>query len=247
METKRPPKAALRSWIKEVASALPDAGYAIPGGRNRDFGLLYGPCIQASRFASSYLTLETAGFAYEGAAVIRAAFEHAVTAHWAYFTTGGIDRFAVAIDRSFTDHNMAMAKFLDNEELQDAVSSRPARPGKGLPTFTDRMRDLDSSKYLETTYRSLSLALHPTHAAVTGYLVTGPDHVELKPEPDPSRDNYPELHTAALSAMLAKSLLEHIINPERARTSLETVSTRLQLPPFIHDGLAESMRRFDPA
>lgn len=239
----RPEEAALIDWICHVDATLPRPEFNIPSERAEDFLLLYGVCLQASRYARSYLTLREAGFEHEGHALARSAFEHAITAHWVYFIEGGIDRFGIDINRDFHAYFTAMGNYLDNDEVRETLSKRPLLEGVGMPTFTQMMWDLDSGSFLKTSYRTLSLSVHPTHATVSRYIESVNGRPELRHEPRDG-EQYPVLYTTAISAMLALSLVEYMVDPFNAKVMLDEPSERLRLPLFLVDAIPDSKRRF---
>lgn len=239
----RPDEAALIDWVRHVAVTLPRDNFNVPAERAEDFLLLYGVCLQSARFANSYLTVRESGFEHEGHALARSAFEHAVTAHWVYFVKGGTRRFEVDINRDFHAYFTAMGDYLNNDEVREALSRHPIVEGKGLPSFTDMMRDLDADTlFLRTSYRTLSLGVHPTHATVSRYIESVDGRTELRHEP---RDgsSYPVLYTTAVSAMLALSLVEYIVDPDQAKAMLDEPSERLKLPILINDGIPHEKQR----
>lgn len=238
----RPDEDALVEWIRHVAATLPRNNFSVPAERAEDFLLLYGVCLQATRFSNAYLSLREAGFEHEGHALARSAFEHAVTAHWVYFVEGGTKRFGVDINRDFHAYFTAMGSYLDNEEVRETLSKRPVVEGKGMPSFTDMMWDLDSGSFLKTSYRTLSLSVHPTHATVSRYIESVDGNTELRHEPRDGSE-YPVLYTAAISAMLALSLVEYIVDPFEARVLLDEPSERLKLPIFLVDAIPHERRR----
>lgn len=240
-ETTRPSEEALREWISFVATTLPQPNYEVPVERARDFQLLYGPCLQASRFASSFLELHDSEYSHEAGVLARAAFEHAVTAHWVYFTVGGLDRFANALVTDAAAYGSELDAYLGNVRADEP---RRQTSAKGLPPFGQMMWDLDSHSYLRTTYRSLSLRVHPTHTAVTGYLVNTPSGTELRHRPDGSATLFPTIYSCAISSMLAFALVRHIVDPLTAPSLVEDASNSLRLPPFLDDALQSDKRRF---
>lgn len=169
--------------------------------------------MQASRFAGSFVELYDSDFAYEAGVLARAAFEHAVTAHWVYFTVGGLDRYSKALRRT-------------------------------SPPFGQMMWDLDSNSYLRTTYRWLSVIVHPTHSAVSGYLARTDGGMELRHCPAGAAKLFPALYSCAISSMLAFALLRHIVDPATAPSLVEEKSVTLRLPPFLDDALQPEKRRF---
>ncbi|GAA1230081.1 hypothetical protein JOF42_000348 [Microbacterium phyllosphaerae] len=241
-DTIRPSEAALQEWITLVANALPQDTYEVPNERSRDFQLLYGPCMQASRFSASFVGLHVSDFSHEAGVLARAAFEHAVTAHWVYFTSGGLDRFASALVADAAAYRDDLDDYLGNMRPTDREFA--AIKGKGLPPFGQMMWDLDSHSYLRTTYRSLSLRVHPTHAAVAGYLVHTDEGTELRHRPEGSAELFPALYSCAISSMLAYALVRHIIDPMTAPSLVEEASVALRLPPFLDDALPSEKRRF---
>ncbi|MGL4339373.1 MAG: hypothetical protein ACRCSP_02970, partial [Rhodoglobus sp.] len=114
--------------------------------------------------------------------------------------------------------------------------------GKGLPKFTEMMWDLDSGGFLRNWYKILSLSVHPTHDTVTSFLEAGESGNQLRHGPRAAIGGF-ALHTTALSAMLAYSLVEYIIDSVAAEALLEEPSNDLALPPFLHDSLPDLKRR----
>jgi hypothetical protein len=237
----RPDEDALVEWIRHVAVSLPRDNFTVPSERAEDFLLLYGVCLQASRFGLAYLSLRETGFEREAQALARASFEHAVTAHWVYFTEGGPKRFGIAINRDFRAYFTSMGDWLDNAELRATAEKHPEAEGVGVPKFSQMLRDL-GGKFLVTTYRTLSLSVHPTHATVSGYLESVDGKTELRHEPRETA-TFPVLYSTAISSMLALSLIEHIVEPDAVAKLLDEPSERLKLPIYIHDELPEQIRR----
>lgn len=242
LNVEKPTAAELEDWIRKVAEVLPRDKFIVPKERAKDLLLLYGFCQQAARFASSYVLLSNEGFQREAAALARCSFEHAVTAHWAYFTEGGVERLAIDVNREFKGYYIAMSEYLDNEELREDAEAHEAPDGKGLPTFSQMMWDLDSGGFLRTSYRNLSLSVHPTHLTVSTYLEETESGTQLRHEPREGIE-YPMLYTTAISAMLAYSLVEYISDPFAARVLVEEPSNEMRLPPFLHDSLPDEKRR----
>lgn len=238
----RPADEDLQAWIAHVAKNLPRDNFTIPSESSRDFQLLYGPCLQAARFAESYVALSAAGFGHEAGALARAAFEHAVTAHWVYFVAGGVDRFTRSISREQVTYASHMQEYLGLPPIEVPNSAPPG--GAGLPKFVDMMWDLDSHSFLRTSYRTLSLIVHPTHATVTNYLAVVENETQLRHQPEGASRQYPVLYTCAIASMLAYSLVEHIVDPLKARALVEEPSTSLRLPPWLDDALPSDRRRF---
>lgn len=238
----RPTETALREWIAFVADAVVQPAYEVPAERARDFQLLYGPCVQASRFAASFVELYDSDFAHEAGVLARAAFEHAVTAHWVYFTVGGLDRYSKALMADITTYRNELDDYLGNARENDPEPATTT--SKGLPPFGQMMWDLDSNSYLRTTYRSLSLIVHPTHSAVSGYLVRTDGGLELRHRPAGAANLFPALYSCAISSMLAFALLRHIVDPVTAPSLVEEKSVTLRLPPFLDDALQSEKRRF---
>lgn len=241
-DSRRPTESALKEWIAFVADAVVQPSYEVPLERARDFQLLYGPCVQASRFVASFVELQESDFSHEAGVLARSAFEHAVTAHWVYFTEGGLDRFAYALTMDAAAYRDELDDYLGNARVD--VSRLTDAKSKGLPPFGHMMWDLDSSSYLRTTYRSLSLRVHPTHSAVTSYLIRTEDGTELRHRPESSATLFPALYSCAISAMLAYALLRHIVDPTTAPSLVEDASVALRLPPFLDDALPTDKRRF---
>lgn len=241
-ERTRPPEDELVEWIQFVARELPRDNFQVPKASSRDFLILYGMCLQATRFASSYLQLRSSGFEPEAASVARSSFEHAVTAHWVYFVKGGVDRLAIAINDQFRSYHLAMSDYLHDDELRAQVLERNTEAGKGMPPFGQIMWDLDSGAYLRTSYKALSQLVHPTHQTVSSYLEDTPDGTQLRQEPRFAA-GYATLYTVAISSMLAYSLMEYIVDPFGARVLVEEPASRLRLPPWLHDAIPDESRR----
>lgn len=237
----RPSDDALVEWIRHVEEALHRPIFTVRPEYAKDFEVLYGVILQSARYGIAFLRLREAGLHREAEALARAAMEHAVTAHWVFFTEGGLDRFAVAINADFRRYYEVMAEWLDDPALQEKVEEVSVYPGRGMPKFTQIMNDFGGS-FLTTAYKSLSLSVHATHHTVLKYLEHGDGGVEVRTE---ARDanSFPALYLTAISSMLALSLVEFMIDPSRAEELLDDASERLRLPIFIHSELAEEKRR----
>jgi len=240
--TSKPADAALKDWIRHVAEALPRDEFVVPKERSKDFLLLYGFCQQAARFALSYVLLSEQGFQREASTLARCSFEHAVTAHWVYFTQGGVERLGIDVNREFQGYYIAMSEYLGDDDMKELAGAHPTADGKGLPPFGQMMWDLDSGGFLRTSYRNLSLSVHPTHLTVSTYLEETDAGPHLRHEPRHGAQ-YPTLYTTAISAMLAYSLMEYIVDPFNAKVIVEQPSNELRLPPFLHDALPDDKRR----
>ncbi|WP_454111917.1 DUF5677 domain-containing protein [Microbacterium aurum] len=241
MNQRRPNDDALVEWIRYVEEALRRPEFTIRPEFATDFEVLYGVILQSARYGIAFLRLREAGLHREGEALARAAMEHAITAHWVFFTEGGRDRFAVQINTDFRRYYKVMAEWLEDATLRQEVEEVSEYSGKGMPTFTQILSDFGGS-FLRTAYKSLSLSVHPTHHTVLRYLEHTDAGVEVRIE---ARDanSFPALYLTAISSMLALSLVEFMIDPSRAEELLDEASERLRLPMFIHSELPEAKRR----
>lgn len=238
----RPDEADLVEWIRHVATALPRDNFELPAEHAEDFLLLYGICLQSARFADAYMTLRGTNHEHEGQVLARSAFEHAVTAHWAFFTKNGTKRLGVAVNRGFDDYFSSMSSYLDSDEIRDTLAKRPVVDGTSVPKFTEMMWELDSGSFLKTSYRTLSLAAHPTHATVLKYIESVDGKTHLRHDPRDGSE-YPVLYATAISAMLALSLIEYMVDPLEARVLLDEPSERLKLPILLNDAIPSERRR----
>lgn len=241
VEGERPDDDPLVEWIAFVDESLQRPEFTIRPEFAKDFEVLFGVVRQASRFGMAFLTLRESGMIREAEAVARAAMEHAVTAHWVFFTKGGLDRFVVAVNANFRSYYRVMAEWLEYPDLTSKVEAVSEVTGSGMPNFTQIMTDF-GGKFLTTTYKSLSLSVHPTHHTVLKYLEHSEGRIEVRNEArDPTP--FPALYITAIASMLTLSLIEYMTDPEAVAEKLDEPSERLRLPMFLHDELPNSKKR----
>jgi len=244
-----PPVERLRTFILRcIQSPVKRENYQFPDGRRSEFLLLIGICLRVRRFAQAYNRLERAGFGVEGQVLVRCALEHAVTAQYAHLVVGGMDQLAV--DTSRDQYNLA--KFLA-ENSSDPKASKLVEhfaaelvEGTPLPKFSREggmIDQLDNNGFLRTTYKVLSLVVHPSHRATFDGLNREGDELSVQLEPT---DAYPVqmIYSLAAACMLAAWTTAHLTNDTSEMATLRELAEELHLTWRLDGGLPDEQRRF---
>jgi len=215
LEQKIPPVEELLAFIEEQEARLLGRAYDIKGTDAGEFQAIYGVCAQAIRYSAAFATLHRAGRPREAVVLARQAIEHAVTAQWARFTEGGLEKLVATLQATHIDFYSKMSAWLENTQLIDAVEAeteRLGRLGKGMPPVADRLRAVDQSQMLEMVYKQQS-----------------PYEMTLVPVPDdPHGVN--TTYVAAMAAMFAAWLIEDLIVGKPGMLRLDQQSDQLLLP-----------------
>ncbi|WAC50301.1 hypothetical protein [Frigoribacterium sp. SL97] len=210
----RPTADSLLAFIGEQHRRLERGPFEVAPDRAREFGLIYGPCAQAIRYAAAYATLRPVGFGREGVTVARQALEHAVTAHWAHAMPDGLDRLEGEYKKSIRTFSRELAAYAGNDGLVQAIDAAAASLGPvtpPLPRITDRFLDLGADS-LAFVYRQQSQLVHVTSSSASGYITwveDGPHDIRVD-----AVDHYEQntLYIAATGAMLGAWLIEQLIS-----------------------------------
>ena len=232
LEQKIPPVEDLLAFIEEQEARLLGRAYDIKGTDAGEFQAIYGVCAQAIRYSAAFATLHRAGRPREAVVLARQAIEHAVTAQWARFTEGGLEKLVATLQATHIDFYSKMSAWLENTQLIDAVEAeteRLGRLGKGMPPVADRLRAVDQSQMLEMIYKQQSQLVHVTSSSTTGFVRIDGDEMTLVPVPDdPHGVN--TTYVAAMAAMFAAWLIEDLIVGKPGMLRLDQQSDQLLLP-----------------
>ena len=240
----RPDVPTLEAWIEDCVAHLRDAeGFDVLAPHKDEFLLLYGIAARTMRYSAAYLQLVHLGFVGEAVVLARTALEHAVTLQWVFIVDGGINRFRIEVAHERIEHYSNLSKWLNDQELAEAVAALDAPPtGKRLSPFMNMLRELDKEKFLETSYHILSQHVHVTHSAVTSFVETGVEELQLKYEQDYGY-RYQATYVVAASCMLARWVVARLTNDTKLLTVLDRASDDLILPMNLIDSVPEKKRR----
>lgn len=236
----RPAPAALEAWIAEAGElAMSSEPVLVPVEDERLFLTTYGICRQSIRYAQAYVATVHAGFAHEAAPLSRAAFEHAVTAQWCLLTPGGHALVAAGVWAGTFELARAVAQRAGDQEWLDEIEAAAPSRHHGRPSFTKMMKSVDHEDFLALIYALLSQGVHVTTGAVTGFLVADDDHDDVSLL-DARRElddvHYQVLHAAAMSALLALSVLAHVSEDQDLLDIVSQRSDELMLPWLLGTG-----------
>ncbi|WP_315092847.1 DUF5677 domain-containing protein [uncultured Cellulomonas sp.] len=236
----KPTTRALKAWIAEAALlAVPPEQIRVPVENDRLFLTVYSVCRQAIRYAEAYSATAASGFEHEAVPLVRAAFEHAVTAQWVYLTPGGHALLSAGVRASMHDFQVRFAQRAGDHVWMDHLELSTPPKVHGRPNFGKMMRAVDHEEFLELIYSLLSQATHVTFRSVTGYLDGSSEQFELLPERRVSAEvNYQVLHAAAMSSLLALSVLAHVIDDPQLLDLVSRRSDELMLPWLLESGSA---------
>lgn len=220
----------------------------VPTANEREFLVLFGLTQRVRRLAQGYLRLERVGFVSEARLLVRAALEHSVTAQWAYLTPGGVDRLHVTLARAQADLAGSMIGYSKDPEwvalkngLRGAVP-----PGPGLPKFTGPtgiMSELDSIRFLSTSYRVLSQVGHVTHQAALDFVVEEQGVVQLRTNPE-VREHEEILYALSGFCMLVAWVHARLEADDAEVRRLQEISVQLHVPWRLDTHMPPHRRRF---
>lgn len=227
-----PSAEGLLAFIKEQDLRLSERTYSVAQSDFREFQALFGVCAQAIRYASAFAVLYETGSEREAVVLARQALEHAATAQWAHFVSGGVDRLIATLGVTQKNFYSKMSDWLGNVELIEDVEKMVVElgeSGKGMPKVTDRLRQVDQKMMLETVYMQQSQMVHVTSSSTTGFLILVDGEMRLLPRPeDPHGAN--TLYIAAMASMFAAWLLEELTIDKSGLSRLDNQSDELKLP-----------------
>ncbi|MFC7925474.1 hypothetical protein [Microbacterium laevaniformans] len=249
--TKLPPTDELVAFILRHVQDVPHrAGVEIPTENVPDFRMLYGLTQRVRRLARAYMKLRKAGFGSEGQILVRSALEHAVTAQWAYLTVGGIARLSRSYVESESTLVRQMMRYSDDPAWQEWLddTTTAASDGPALPKFSGRggiMEQLDSSMFLQATYKVLSQVGHVTHEAAVTFFEADENKLHLRDNPRNVVD-HEVLYALAGVCMLSAWVLARLERNGVEIAKLTELGLKLHLPWRLDDELPAANRRFDP-
>ena len=212
-------------------SAFKGQGGKIPPEKVFDHMVLFGPCARAIGHARAAVELQRSGFEGEGVALVRAAFEYAVTAQWAYFNAGGVDRlFATAR----ADHVRTWRQLGARAGISDQVEARfrDTTWGKELPRFADILRSVDPDGFYGEQYSLLSKFSHVSGDMIAAHVAVSDEGMMLRPH---TYDQYPQVTGLIMagSALMAAWLLEDLREDVDRRKCVEKISDDHLIPCWI--------------
>lgn len=220
----------------------------VPVDNSSEYLALHGLINRARRFTRAHLRLRKSGFAPEGRVLVRSALEHSVTAQWAYLTPSGIDRLRVSLTTAQRDLARSMITYSSDptwisrtDELTSAIA-----PGPALPKFNGPngiLAELDSVKFLQTTYRVLSQVGHVTHQAATDSVIEVDGKVHLADEPEETMD-VEVLYTLVGVAMMTEWLVARLEGNTDEIRRLHKLAQDLHVPWRLETHLPNHRRRF---
>lgn len=239
----------MRSFLlRFVQDARHPERIEVPSENSREFLVLFGLVQRVRRLTKAYLRLERGGFVSEGSLLVRSALEHSVTAQWAYLTPGGVDRLHVSQARAQASLLDEMAQYSSDPEWSVRASRfREQVPeGPWLPRFSTPdgiMKELDSDRFLSTSYRILSQVGHVTHQATLDFIIEVEGKVELRTDPE-IRMQGETLYALTGSCMLASWVLARLEADDQEIRALKDFAKRLHVPWRLDVDLPRGQRRF---
>ncbi|MBO1741589.1 hypothetical protein [Leifsonia sp. TF02-11] len=241
----RPTEGDWIAWIREASELIDRDDFVVRVADEVVFKQLWGICVQTIRHARAYVLLVDSEFEREAMVLARAALEHAVTAQWAFHRYDGLSKLRVSMIRGEKENIEMVGKWFSDDGLLATAAAITVPLGRGLPSFTDMMRDLDEERFLENSYGSLSLAVHVRSTTQTSYFAGEADDLLLRHEPSHALRG-PATNMAAMAAMLAVAIIMELVDDQAALTRINEESERLNLPPTLRPGIPEATRRPGP-
>ncbi|MBN9629638.1 MAG: hypothetical protein J0I18_03380 [Actinobacteria bacterium] len=232
-------------WIREASELIDRDDFTVRTSDQVVFKQLWGICVQTLRHARAYVVLVDAGFEREAMVLARAALEHAVTAQWAFHWHDGLSRLRVSMVRGEKENIELVGNWFSDEGLLATAAAITVPQGRGLPSFTDMMRDLDEERFLQNSYGSLSLAVHVRASTQTSYFASETEELLLRHEPSHALRG-PATNMAAMAAMLAVAIIMELVDDRAALARIDEASEALLLPPTLRPGIPEAKRRPGP-
>lgn len=242
----KPTEDQFRAWIaRSWVLLLEGETFVVSAEKADQFGLLWGPCAQAIRYATAWAALSATSHAHESDVLARSALEHALTAQWCYFTDDGIDRLRVKVQQEHHRYFTNMADWQHLAEIKATLARQTPPTAKGedsLPNFIKKIVPmLDADNFLEASYRALSRTVHVNDSTVLSFLFQDGDTIGITPTPAVT-NQYSAAFVAATSAMLALALIaDHLENDDLLR-DLNNTSNELQLPMFLNGDRNQQMQ-----
>ncbi|QNE37938.1 hypothetical protein [Leifsonia shinshuensis] len=233
------------AWIREASELIEREDFVVKASDEVVFKQLWGICVQAIRHARAYVLLVDADFEREAMVLARAALEHAVTAQWAFHRHDGLSKLRVSMVRGEKENIEMVGEWFSDAGLLATAAAISVPQGRGLPSFTDMMRDLDEERFLENSYGSLSLAVHVRASTQTSYFAGSADDLVLRHVPAHALRG-PATNMAAMAAMLAVAVIMELVDDQEALSRINEESERLILPPTLRPGIPETKRRPGP-
>lgn len=244
-EPVKPTEAQLRAWISRSWTLLLEGEtWTVTAEKADQFELLWGPCVQAIRYATAWVALSSTEHARESDVLARSALEHAATAQWCYFTDDGVQRLRVKVEREYHSYFSQMAEWKGYDEIKADLARRtpPAPSEQSMPNFSSKIVPmLDADHLLEMSYRTLSRRVHVTDGTVLSFLVQDGDTNTVTATPR-ATDQFSAAFVAATSAMLALAVIADHLDSDDLLRDLNQTSNDLQLPMFLDQDRNRRMR-----
>lgn len=241
-----PPREALDAYIlRFIQDKRHSEGVDVLPEYADDFLTLYGLIQRVRRLAQSYLRLRKQGFSSEGQILVRAAMEHAVTAQYAFLTPSGIARLHVTLGRAHKNYAVVLAESSTKPEIHEWAARIEAPDGSSLPPFSGEgmMGQLDSIKFLKTTYKVLSQVGHVSHESQFDAFVEDDGRYHLTTEPQPSF-THEVLYALVGFCLLSDWVLARLEGNEAELHLIRQLGGQLRLPWRLDTHLTAEKRRF---
>ncbi|MBX9471283.1 DUF5677 domain-containing protein [Microcella sp.] len=240
-----PPAKLLLGFVVRYVQHGKRDSFTVPERLHQDFVVVYSMTQRVRRYAKAYVRLGHHDMATAGHPMVRAALEHAVTAQWVFYTTGGLNRYMVEVGRDRVALAREVAGLSEDDELMLRLIAEVPE-GKGLQKWTQIRQALDrNDDFLGHAYRMLSQSVHVTHGAIS-------DVVELNDDGRLFLRDWPEdklrhqvLYVLAASCLLSWWLEAVCHVDSRLMQRLRENGAELKLPWSLAERIAEEDRRTD--
>ncbi|MET0887791.1 MAG: hypothetical protein ABWX92_15225 [Mycetocola sp.] len=210
-----------------------------------DFLVLFGLIHRVRRLARAYILLRKQAFTTEGEVLVRAAMEHAVTAQYAFLTVGGIERLNNTLGQAQKKYAAVIAASSPSAELDAWAAALPDPTGPQLPPFSGAgiIGQLDTIKFLKTTYKVLSQTGHVSHESQTDAIIEVDGEYRLQPEPEPFFE-HEVLYALTGFCLLAAWIIARLEGNTWEEARLQEFGVQLHVPWRLDTHLPAERRRF---
>lgn len=223
--------------------------FSIAGSKAARFMVLNGLIEHTLTLTSSAMFLLDNAMQPAAMPLIRAAFEHAITAQWAHLHPAGIEGFIAEANRNQRNFVAAASRTpRAPEEVHEILEtfSDATQPPAAARRFEEMCKQFDPTGELYLVYRYLSGWVHPGAATIHNYSKYDTESLTFTaPLRRPHEfDVYMALYPAAFAVILASGVYEDLRRGKPNKSTVERVASSVGLPRLLkpEDASPQSQR-----